>query len=50
MLEAVAWMFPHGWEVGSYGDTLICPHGSEVEQDGGCPDGCLSPLLALGLI
>lgn len=38
------------WEVGVYGDTLICPHGHEIEQDGKCPDGCVSILLRMGLI
>lgn len=31
-------------------DVLECPHGWTVEHDGGCPDGCVSPLRLLGLI
>ena len=38
------------WEVGDYGDTLICPCGNDIEMDGSCPDGCVSPLKAGGLI
>jgi len=37
------------WEVeNDY--TLICPCGHHVEWDGGCPDGCISPLLEGGII
>lgn len=44
-----------GWEVeaeGTYGldANLICPHGHVIEQDGRCPEGCVSPLRQLGLI
>jgi len=37
-----------GWETDGYGDSscLVCPHGHVIEQDGECPDGCISPLLA----
>ena len=38
------------WEVNGIGDTLICPCGWEIEQDGECPDGCKSPLLDAGMI
>ena len=31
-------------------EGLICPCGHDVEQDGMCPDGCVSPLLTMGLI
>jgi len=31
-------------------DLLICPHGSTIELDGRCPDGCVSPLISAGLI
>lgn len=41
---------PEGWEYDSSGDSLICPCGDEIELDGSCPDGCVSPLRALGLI
>lgn len=42
-----------GWEYESgYGidGNLICPCGYTIEQDGRCPDGCVSPLRQLGLI
>lgn len=29
---------------------LICPHGYRVEDDGKCPEGCVSPLLSAGMI
>lgn len=38
------------WEVGSYGDTLICPCGNEIELDGKCPEGCVSIVRSMGLI
>jgi len=41
--------FP-GWEAGSYDDTFVCPHGTEIEADGECPDGCVSPLRQMGMI
>jgi hypothetical protein len=31
-------------------DILTCPHGWTIELDGGCPDGCISPLRQLGMI
>lgn len=31
-------------------DVLTCPHGWTVEHDGGCPDGCISPLRLMGMI
>jgi hypothetical protein len=38
------------WEVGGMGDTLICPCGHEIELDGKCPDGCVSPMRSMGFI
>ena len=38
------------WEAGYYDDTLTCPCGHEIETDGTCPNGCVSPLRAFGLI
>jgi hypothetical protein len=38
------------WEVGYYGDTVICPCGNEIELDGRCPEGCVSPLRSMGMI
>lgn len=37
------------WRTDGMG-TLICPHGHRVEDDGHCPDGCESPMLAAGII
>ena len=42
-----------GWEVepGMGMDAmLICPCGDTIEQDGRCPQGCVSPLRSAGLI
>jgi hypothetical protein len=50
MLEAIASMLPDDWEISVYGDSFICPCGHEIEQDGICPNGHESPLLAMGLI
>jgi hypothetical protein len=40
------------WTTDGFGmsSILICPHGHRVEQDGTCPDGCVSPLREHGLI
>lgn len=38
-----------GWTV-DYAGVLICPHGHRVEDDGECPEGCKSPMLAFGII
>jgi hypothetical protein len=45
-------MLPEGWETDGFGidALLICPHGTYIEQDGECPEGCVSPLRELGLI
>ena len=50
--EAIDDILPNGWETDSYGFSanLICPHGHTIEQDGRCPDGCVSPLIDMGLI
>ncbi len=37
-----------GWEADD--DLLVCPHGHVIEQDGECPEGCVSPLKEMGLI
>ena len=44
-----------GWGVDgedTYGldALLVCPHGNIIEQDGRCPEGCVSPLRQAGLI
>jgi hypothetical protein len=31
-------------------DALTCPCGYTIELDGRCPDGCVSPLIAGGVI
>jgi len=39
-----------GWESGGFGDSVVCPCGNEIELDGECPQGCVSPLMTAGLI
>lgn len=46
--EIGAW--DEGWISGTYGDTLVCPCGNEIELDGKCPEGCVSPLRSGGMI
>lgn len=45
-------ILPEGWETDGDGidGSLTCPHGHLIELDGECPEGCRSPLLAMGLI
>lgn len=45
-------LLPEGWETDGMGidSMLVCPHGHTIEQDGRCPDGCVSPLREQGLI
>ena len=45
-------LLPSGWSTDGYGidSLLICPHGHTIEQDGRCPEGCVSPLISMGLI
>lgn len=31
-------------------DVLECPCGFTIEHDGRCPNGCVSPLLQMGMI
>lgn len=31
-------------------DVLTCPCGWTIELDGRCPDGCVSPFIASGLL
>jgi hypothetical protein len=53
-IELVEMILPPGWAI--YGpemapDVLLqCPHGHIIEQDGRCLEGCVSPLLKLGLV
>lgn len=49
----IAELLPEDWEYeGGYGldGNLTCPHGHTIEQDGRCPEGCVSPLASLGFI
>lgn len=51
--ELMEELLPDGWEYeAGYGTDglLVCPHGHSIEQDGECPDGCVSPLREIGLI
>ncbi|MFI6909760.1 hypothetical protein ACIBKY_51455 [Nonomuraea sp. NPDC050394] len=41
-------LLPDGWTTD--GDTVTCPHAHTIELDGSCPQGCMSPLLRMGLI
>lgn len=47
-------MLPPGWEHDAldygYDFHVYCPCGDEIEQDGVCPDGHVSPLRAMGWI
>lgn len=47
-------LLPPGWshDADSFGSdfSFYCPHGEEIEQDGSCCYGCVSPLRALGLV
>lgn len=38
-----------GWTTDGI-DMLICPCGNRVEDDGECPEGCVSPMLQEGMI
>ncbi len=38
------------FEANCFGDGFVCRHGYEIELDGTCPEGCESPLKALGMI
>jgi hypothetical protein len=38
------------WEVGAFGDSFVCPCGDEIELDGECPEGCVSPMVSMGFI
>ena len=53
MEDLIESMLPDDWEYESgFGidGLLICPHGHTIEQDGECPEGCVSPLRTMGLI
>lgn len=50
-IDIIEELLPEGWEVHDPEmglDCLLeCPHGNVIEQDGKCPEGCVSPLLGL---
>ena len=52
MLQEILDSIAPGWEAqDSFDDSaLICPCGHVIEQDGKCPEGCVSPLRAMGMI
>lgn len=53
-IEMLEELLPEGWEIHdpamSMECLLECPHGIVIEQDGRCPQGCVSPLVDLGMI
>lgn len=50
--ELLAEMGFDEWTTDGMGmDSLLeCPCGFTIEQDGRCPNGCVSPLRAMGMI
>lgn len=48
-VAALEALLPAGWSAESDA-VLVCPCGIAVEVDGECPNGCESPIRALGLI
>lgn len=48
MDEMIRELLPDDWEVDD--GLLICPCGNTIEQDGRCPEGCVSPLITMGMI
>ena len=49
MWEELQDLLPEGWIVENDA-VLICPHGHSIEYDGRCPEGCVSPLIGMGMI
>jgi hypothetical protein len=47
LMEQIANRYP-GWDWDDF--TLTCPCGYQIEWDGTCPEGCVSPLVQQGLI
>lgn len=45
-------LLPEGWELNGddFDGLLVCPHGDEIEMDGVCSRGCVSPLRTAGMI
>lgn len=50
MMQEMEPFLPPGWEISIYGDSFVCPCGDEIELDGECPEGCISPMLQMGMI
>lgn len=48
MDDALEQLLPDDWEADN--ELLTCPHDDVIELDGACPQGCISPLRAMGLI
>ena len=49
-MEGVIDLVGDDWDIGGFDDTFICPCGTEIELDGECPDGHVSPMRELGMI
>ncbi len=47
--EILEEILPDDWEMVD-SSVIICPCGYEIELDGQCPDGCVSPLRTMGMI
>ena len=43
-------ILPEGWSASPDGHVLTCPHGESIEPDSECPEGCVSPLVEMGLL
>lgn len=37
-----------GWDYAA--GCLVCPCGDRIEDDGSCPQGCISPFVLAGMI
>lgn len=52
--EALDEILPEGWshdaDIFGMECSLWCPHGHQIELDGTCHEGCVSPLRAMGMI
>lgn len=48
-LEAIMEKFPD-WEADDDGAVFTCPCGDRIEPDGVCPQGCVSPLMQIGIM
>lgn len=48
--EILPWGWHHNADTYGLSFNLVCPHGHPIEQDGECPDGCVSPLVEAGIL